>query len=634
MKDGFIRVMTRSPQVRVADVKYNTAQTLLAIDEAVAEQAALLVLPELGISAYSCGDLFLQQSLLDASLSAAKQVAEYTEGKNLAVCFSLPLQKEGALYTVAAVAANGKLLGFVPKSYLPNYGEFYEARAFVPAPDENSTVDFFGQQVPFGSKLLFRCRQLPAFTLGVEICEDMFVACPPSSLHCMAGATVIANLSASSETLGKAQLRRSYATVQGARGKCAYVYVSSGMSESTTSSVCGAHNLIAEGGYILTESAPLGVGKAVADIDVQSLLHSRRRVAHTRDFAEGYDMVEFDLQSVFYEKLRRPIAMRPFVNDDPAHLAENCSTAFGVQSHGLAQRLQKTGIKKVVMGISGGLDSTLALLVAVNTMDMLGRSRKDVIAATIPCFGTSQRTKSNAEKMCELLGVDLRVIDISETVAKHLADIGHDGVTPDTTFENAQARERTQVLMDISNMENGLVLGTGDLSEGALGWCTYNGDHISMYSVNGDMPKTFIRAVVKHIADSWNDEALREVLYDVVATPISPELTPPKDGEIAQKTEDIVGPYDAHDFFIYHFVRNGYSPKKILRLANQAFEGIYTPDQLKGWLRTFIRRFFTSQFKRNCVPDCPKIGSVDLSPYSWRMVSDASSALFLAELDD
>ena len=634
MNNGFIRVMTRSPQVRVADVKFNTEQTLLAIDEAVAEQAALLVLPELGISSYSCGDLFLQNTILNASLQAAKTVAEYTAGKNLVVCFSLPLQKDGSLYTVAAVAANGELLGFVPKSYLPNYAEYYEARVFVPAPADNSTVDFFGTEVPFGPRLVFSCRNMPAFTLGVDICEDMFVACPPSSGHCLAGATVIANLSASSEVLGKAQLRRAYATVQGARGKCAYVYCSAGMSESTTNSVCGAHNLIAEAGYILTESLPLGAGKAVADLDVESLLHSRRRVAHTRDYVEGYHTVYFDLEPVHYDRLRRPIAKRPFVNDDPVLLAEQCSTAFGVQTHGLAQRLQKTGIKKVVMGISGGLDSTLALLVAVNAMDMLGRSRKDVVAATIPCFGTSKRTKSNAEKMCELLGVDLRVIDISETVKRHLADIGHDGVTPDVTFENAQARERTQVLMDISNMENGLVLGTGDLSEGALGWCTFNGDHISMYSVNGDMPKTFIRAVVKHIADTWGDEALRDVLYDVVATPISPELTPAVNGEIAQKTEDIVGPYDAHDFFIYHFIRNGSGPKKILRVAEQAFEGVYTPEQLKGWLRTFFRRFFNSQFKRNCVPDCPKIGSVDLSPYSWRMTSDASSAAFLAELED
>ncbi len=635
MNDGFVRVMALTPDVRVADTAYNLEAVKAAIDTAAEKGAALLVLPELCLTSTGCGDLLLQGLLLDNAEKAAAEAAAYTLGKDVAVCFSFPVRKDGALYDAAALAAGGKILGVVPKTYVADHSGAFGSRYFLPAQDENSTVEICGEEYPFGSRLLFRCEEQPLLTIGIEIGEDMAAACTPGTLHGLAGATVIACPDAAEALIGRADWTRGRVLDAAASGNLAFVYCSSGAGESTGTGVCGSHCIIAEGNHVLDEALPFGCGCAVADIDVETLDRARRKTAGVRDTAEGYDTVWFSLGLPEGGEILRHISKTPFVNEDENKAREAFRLALEIQARGLATRLDRVGIKKVVLGVSGGLDSTMALLAAVKCYDLTGRDRKDIVAITMPCFGTSDRTKSNAQKMSELLGTDFRTIDISGAVARHLSDIGHDGETADVTFENAQARERTQVLMDISNMENGLVLGTGDLSESALGWCTFNGDHISMYNVDCDMPKTFIRSCVYYYADECGDEALKAVLRDVVDTPVSPELKPAVNGEIAQKTEDILGPYEAHDFFLYHFVRNGSGPRKILRLAKQAFRGVYTDEDLEAWLRKFLWKFFSSQFKRNCVPDGPRVGTVDLSPRGgWRMVSDVSAASFVAELDE
>ena len=636
MKYGFIKVAAASPALRVADCRYNAEQSVAAMQRAAAAGVRLLVLPELGLTGYTCGDLLLQPVLQQGALHALQTLLAVSAGLPMTTVAGLPLEVEGKLYNCAAVLHGGKILGVVPKTNLPNYGEFYEARWFTPAPAEAKAISLMGQQVPFGTDLLFCCRELPEYKLAVEICEDLWVALPPSTRHAMAGATVIANCSASDETIGKAEYRRELITGQSARLMAGYLYADAGRGESTTDMVFAGHNLIAENGRLLAETALFTNEMIVTEIDVRRLTAERRRTNTWRAAdSAGYTIIPFSLPAEV-TTLTRLIDPHPFVPADSAERKQRCEAILTMQAEGLRRRLEHIGCPCAVLGISGGLDSTLALLVAVRALDLLGRPRTDMIAVTMPGFGTTHRTRSNAELLCEKLGVTLRTVSIAAAVRQHFKDIGHDESVTDTTYENAQARERTQVLMDIANQENGIVVGTGDLSELALGWATYNGDHMSMYGVNGSIPKTLVRYLVRHAAETCGDEALAAVLYDILDTPVSPELLPADEGgRIAQKTEDLVGPYELHDFFLYHFIRYGCPPQKLLYLAENAFAGRYDRAVILKWLRTFCRRFFQQQFKRSCLPDGPKVGSVTLSPRGdWRMPSDASAALWLREIDE
>ena len=636
MKYGFIKVAAASPALRVADCRYNAEQSVAAMRRAAAAGVRLLVLPELGLTGYTCGDLLLQPVLQQGALHALQTLLAVSAGLPMTTVAGLPLEVDGKLYNCAAVLHGGKILGVVPKTNLPNYGEFYEARWFTPAPAEAKAISLLGQQVPFGTDLLFCCRELPEYKLAVEICEDLWVALPPSTRHAMAGATVIANCSASDETIGKAEYRRELITGQSARLMAGYLYADAGRGESTTDMVFAGHDLIAENGRLLAETALFTNEMIVTEIDVHRLTAERRRT-NTWQAADsaGYTIIPFSLPAEV-TTLTRLIDPHPFVPADSAERKQRCEAILTMQAEGLRRRLEHIGCPCAVLGISGGLDSTLALLVAVRALDLLGRPRTDMIAVTMPGFGTTHRTRSNAELLCEKLGVTLRTVSIAAAVRQHFRDIGHDESVTDTTYENAQARERTQVLMDIANQENGIVVGTGDLSELALGWATYNGDHMSMYGVNGSIPKTLVRYLVRHAAETCGDEALAAVLYDILDTPVSPELLPADEGgRIAQKTEDLVGPYELHDFFLYHFIRYGCPPQKLLYLAENAFAGRYDRAVILKWLRTFCRRFFQQQFKRSCLPDGPKVGSVTLSPRGdWRMPSDASAALWLREIDE
>ena len=636
MKYGFIKVAAASPALRVADCRYNAEQSVAAMQRAAAAGVRLLVLPELGLTGYTCGDLLLQPVLQQGALHALQTLLAVSAGLPMTTVAGLPLEVEGKLYNCAAVLHGGKILGVVPKTNLPNYGEFYEARWFTPAPAEAKAISLLGQQVPFGTDLLFCCRELPEYKLAVEICEDLWVALPPSTRHAMAGATVIANCSASDETIGKAEYRRELITGQSARLMAGYLYADAGRGESTTDMVFAGHDLIAENGRLLAETALFTNEMIVTEIDVHRLTAERRRTNTWRAAdSAGYTIIAFSLPAEV-TTLTRLIDPHPFVPADSAERKQRCEAILTMQAEGLRRRLEHIGCPCAVLGISGGLDSTLALLVAVRALDLLGRPRTDMIAVTMPGFGTTHRTRSNAELLCEKLGVTLRTVSIAAAVRQHFKDIGHDESVTDTTYENAQARERTQVLMDIANQENGIVVGTGDLSELALGWATYNGDHMSMYGVNGSIPKTLVRYLVRHAAETCGDEALAAVLYDILDTPVSPELLPADEGgRIAQKTEDLVGPYELHDFFLYHFIRYGCPPQKLLYLAENAFAGRYDRAVILKWLRTFCRRFFQQQFKRSCLPDGPKVGSVTLSPRGdWRMPSDASAALWLREIDE
>ena len=581
MKDGFLKAAAFSPALRVADCTYNAQQVLAQLQAAAQRGVKLAVFPEFCLTGYTCGDLFLQRTLQQGALDALEWLLAQTRTLDTVALVGLPLLVHGKLYNCAAVLCRGQLLGIVPKTYLPNYGEFYEKRQFTPGSTEVQTVTVCGQQVLFGTSLLFRCRQMPSFVLGVELCEDLWSALPPSTFHALAGATVIANLSASDETVGKAEYRRALVANQSARLLCGYLYASAGHGESTTDMVFAGHDLIAEDGSILAETAP-------------------------------------------------------FVPGDPQRRAARCELILKMQADGLAKRLEHARAKTAVIGISGGLDSCLALLVAVRAMKQLHRRAADVLAVTMPCFGTTKRTRSNAEILCGELGVSFQEIRIANTVRSHFADIGQDEKVLDVTFENGQARVRTLELMDLANRTGGLVVGTGDLSELALGWATYNGDHMSMYGVNAGVPKTLVRYLVQYEAETAATAALHDVLLDILATPVSPELLPAKDGEIAQITEDLVGPYELHDFYLYYVLRCGFGPAKIYRLAKAAFAGRaeYTDAVLYKWLRNFYWRFFAQQFKRSCLPDGPKVGSVTLSPRGdWRMPSDACATLWLAELE-
>ena len=635
MKDGFLKAAAFSPALRVADCTYNAQQILAQLQSAAARGVKLAVFPEFCLTGYTCGDLFLQHTLQQGALNALQTILDGTHSLDTLVLVGLPLLVRGKLYNCAAVLCRGRILGLVPKTYLPNYGEFYEKRQFTPGSTEVETIQVCGQQVPFGTSLLFRCRQMPSFVLGVELCEDLWSALPPSTFHALAGATVIANLSASDETVGKAEYRRALVSNQSARLLCAYLYASAGHGESTQDMVFAGHDLIAENGALLAETAPFASGAAETEIDCQHLEAERARNTSFELSCEGYHTVEFDLEPVETE-LTRWIDPAPFVPGDPQRRAQRCELILKMQADGLAKRLEHTHAKTAVIGISGGLDSCLALLVAVRAMKQLGRPAWDVLAVTMPCFGTTHRTRSNAEILCDELQVSFQEIQIANTVRSHFADIGQDENVLDVTFENGQARVRTLELMDLANRTGGFVVGTGDLSELALGWATYNGDHMSMYGVNAGVPKTLVRHLVQYEADIAPTAPLREVLLDILDTPVSPELLPAKDGQIAQKTEDLVGPYELHDFYLYHVMRNGYSPAKIFRMAKAAFAGRPEyPDQvLYKWLRNFYWRFFAQQFKRSCLPDGPKVGSITLSPRGdWRMPSDACVALWLAELE-
>ncbi len=634
MKDGLIRVACASPELRVADCRYNGSEMIRSLQNAAEAGEKLLVFPELSITGYTCGDLFGQQVLLHGAEEELSRLLHASIGIETLVVAGLPVRCGAKLYNCAAVLQNGVLLGVVPKKNLPTYGEFYEGRNFTPAFSENREITLCGQTAAFGSRLLFCCRELPELVLGVEICEDLWVPAPPSVGHALAGATVIVNPSASDELAGKPAYRRSLIQNQSARLLCAYLYADAGRGESTTDLVFSGHSLIAENGTILNES-PLFSGETVeTEIDVARLLHERRRMGTfpaTQD--DGYARIPFSL-TITETTLTRPVLPHPFVPDGERQRTERCEEILSIQAHGLRKRLEHSQAKTAVLGLSGGLDSTLALLVCTRAMALLGRPASDIIALTMPCFGTTARTRSNAEHLAERMGVTLRTIDIAAAVKQHFLDLGHDLGDYNVVFENSQARERTQLLMDVANQTGGLVIGTGDLSELALGWATYNGDHMSMYGVNASIPKTLIRHLVAYEADRTADLALAEVLRDVLDTPVSPELLPPKDGEIAQKTEGLVGPYDLHDFFLYYAVRWGFAPAKILRLAERAFDGRFDRATILHWMRTFYRRFFSQQFKRSCLPDGPKVGSVTLSPRGdWRMPSDASAALWLAEVD-
>ena len=633
MRDGFITVACGTPKLRLADCDYNAEQTFTLMRKAEKAGAKVLVLPELGLTGYTCGDLFYQDALLRGAEQALATVLEATRNLEVVTAVGLPLRVNNKLYNCAAIIQKGTVLGVVPKTHLPNYSEFYEKRQFAAAPEENGTVTLFGKSVPFGNKLVFRCSTMPDLALGFEICEDMWAPCSPAVDLAAAGATVVGNLSASNDIIGKDSYRRQLVTMQSAKLVCGYVYTSCGEGESSSDVVFGAHQMIAENGTLLAERRFDG-GLLVSEVDVQKLCYERRRT-QMFDQAPAVWEVPFAL-TVSPTKLTRYVAPQPFVPEGKEDRDARCREILLIASLGLKQRLEHTGAKTAVVGLSGGLDSTLAVLITGLAMKMLDRPMTDIVAVTMPCFGTTDRTRNNAVILAEQMGATLRTVDISNSVRSHFKDIGHDMEDHSVTFENGQARERTQVLMDIANQSGGIVIGTGDLSELALGWCTYNGDHMSMYAVNCSIPKTLVRHLVGYLArdNAKKDEALHDVLEDILDTPVSPELLPAVQGQISQKTEDLVGPYELHDFFLYYMLRWGFSPRKVYRLAVYALGGKYSREVILKWLKTFYCRFFSQQFKRNCVPDGPKVGSVALSPRGdWRMPSDAKMNLWQAELE-
>ncbi len=647
---GYVRVGVISPELRVADVDFNVGAIVAALRAAASQGCRLALFPELCVTGYSCGDLFYQAALLSRAEAALGVLADATLDSGCAAVVGLPLPVDGKLYNCAALLAGGRLHGVVPKTYLPTTNEFYEERWFTPGPlasAQHIHVAGFDQAVPFGVDLLFAAVGFPGLTIGVEICEDLWAVQPPSGEQALAGATLLLNLSASNELLAKVEYRRELVRQQSARCLAAYCYAGAGPGESTTDTVWAGHSLIAENGALLaeTERFRFDTQMAVADVDVQRLVHERLRNSTFSASRAGrpFRRISFDLPGETNGVAERPegpslirpqLSRTPFVPADPQRRAASCREIFAIQAVGLAKRLRHTGLQRVTIGVSGGLDSTLALLVTARAFDLLGLPRAGIVAITMPGFGTTQRTKNNAVLLAEALGVTLRTIPIDAAVRQHFADIGHDENLHDVVYENAQARERTQILMDVANQIGGLVVGTGDLSELALGWLTYSGDHMSMYHVNAGVPKTLVRYLIDWVADeAWSGPAAI-VLRDIIATPITPELLPlAADGALAQKTEDAIGPYELHDFFLYQVARQQFSPAKVLVLARQAFAGSYSDAEILRWLEVFYRRFFSQQFKRSAMPDGPKVGSVALSPRGdWRMPSDASAAVWLHEL--
>lgn len=666
MKQGFIKVGAGTPRVKVADCEHNATEIIKLAGEMAAEGAKVIVMPELCITAYTCGDLFWQETLLEEARRQLLRIARETEKLDTLLFVGLPLEYKGKLYNVAAGINRGEILGIVPKIHLPNYNEFYESRYFTSGegvddmvilrpevfqnmdyddePDEEEPDEEEGGglncEVQISGSMLFTCPQMPNLKIGVEICEDLWTPNPPSVEHAYHGANLIVNLSASDEVVGKDAYRRTLVSSQSARLICGYIYASAGEGESTQDVVYGGHNLIGENGTILAESRRFRNEAVYGDIDIQRLVSQRRRMttyhlASDKEECDGrfYNQMDFRLK-IEETKLSRKFSSRPFVPADKEDREKRCDEILNIQAMGLKTRLAHIGGKGAVIGLSGGLDSTLALLVTVRAFDMLGLPRANILAVTMPCFGTTDRTYNNACILSERLGVTLREINIREAVSLHFRDIGHDPENHDVTYENSQARERTQILMDIANQSGGIVIGTGDLSELALGWATYNGDHMSMYGVNCSVPKTLVRHLVQYYADTCGDEQLQGALLDVLDTPVSPELLPPKDGVISQKTEDLVGPYELHDFFLYYMLRWTFSPGKIFRIAKEAFRGEYEEETILKWLKVFYQRFFAQQFKRSCLPDGPKVGTVAVSPRGdLRMPSDACRTLWMKEID-
>ena len=653
MKDGFIKVAACTPEIQVADVDFNVDKIISQLEKCREEGVKVAVFPELCITGYTCQDLFFQNALLDKAMEGVVKIAKTTADSDMLVAVGVPVRANGKLYNCAAVIQDGEVRAFVPKTHLPNYNEFYETRHFAPYRGECAAIDLreYGQLefIPPMEQTVFVCEEIPELVVGFELCEDLWVADPVSNYLAKAGATLICNLSASDEVIGKDSYRRQLVSNQSARLVAGYIYCSAGDGESTQDMVFSGHNIIAENGSILAESRLFENGITISEIDFKKLAFERRKISTYPASAEwdysSKDSGFLDKDNISRERfslemgetaLTRKFAKTPFIPSNQAERNERCHLILQMQSHGLMKRIAHTHSKTVVIGISGGLDSTLALLVCVMAMDLLKRPHTDIVAVTMPCFGTTKRTRSNAEILCDALGVTFREVDISKAVLQHFEDIGHDYNDHSVVFENGQARERTKVLMNIANQVSGMVVGTGDLSELALGWATYNGDHMSMYGVNASIPKTLVRHIVQYYGDTCTSDTLRNVLYDILDTPVSPELLPTDESgtEMTQKTEDLVGPYELHDFFLYYGIRWGFEPSKVKRLAKYAFEGDYPDEVIDKWLKTFYRRFFSQQFKRSCLPDGAKIGSVTLSPRGdWRMPSDAVAKLWLEDID-
>ena len=635
MKFGFFKTAAASCDVKVGDCHFNRNSILSAISRANAEGAELLVLPELCITGYTCGDLFAQSALLNSALKTLAYIKEVSLTVNMIIAVGLPLETDCKLYNCAAVIYKGSVLGIIPKTYLPNYNEFYEKRWFTPAPSNTKYIDILGQSVPFGTKLLFKARDYEHIVIGCEICEDVWAPVPPSCSHALAGATIIANLSAGNEITGKAAYRKSLVQNQSARLIAGYIYACAGEGESTTDVVFSGHNLICENGIVLAESRRFENEIIFADIDADRLVSERRKNTTFTADTDDYTVISFDFVPN-NAAVKRFVDPHPFVPSNDEERESRCREIMDIQALGLKKRLVHVGAKNVVIGISGGLDSTLALIITARAFELAGLDKKGIITVTMPCFGTTERTHSNAVTLCNALGTTFMEVNIAPAVERHFADIGQNPDTHDLTYENCQARERTQVLMDLAGKYNGFVIGTGDLSELALGWATYNGDHMSMYGVNCSIPKTLVKYLIKYTADYTDNAVLKEVLLDVLDTPVSPELLPPdENGNIAQITEDVVGPYELHDFFLYNMMRQAFPPEKIFFLAKMAFKDKYDNATLLKWLRNFYWRFFSQQFKRSCIPDGPKVGSVSLSPRGdWRMPSDASAADFIKRIEN
>ncbi len=638
MEQGFIRVAAATPGIAVADPAHNRNQIEALCREAAARQVKVLVFPELCLTGYTCGDLFLQDSLLEAAREELAVLADHTKDLDLLVFVGLPWMRDGQLYNVTAAVKDGQILGLMPKTAVPNYSEFYEARHFhpgnrVPVMEPVRMAGGILDYVPMGTDILFSCVNMEGLVIGAEICEDLWIPVPPSCRHALAGATLIVNSSASDETTGKDVYRKELLGNQSARLVCGYIYADAGEGESTTDLVFAGHNLIYENGTLLKGAKRFTTGLICADLDLERLRNERRRMTTFGPMDDqGYRKVAFHIGKTPLS-LERAVDPAPFVPGNRADRDRRCEEILSIQAMGLKKRLAHTGCRSAVVGISGGLDSTLALLVTARAFDLQGEAREKITAVTMPCFGTTDRTYTNACELTKILGAELMEVDIKEAVSLHFRDIGQDPDDHSVTYENSQARERTQVLMDIANKRGGLVIGTGDMSELALGWATYNGDHMSMYGVNASVPKTLVRHLVRYYADTCGDEKLSGILRDILDTPVSPELLPPEDGKISQKTEDIVGPYELHDFFLYYILRFGYRPAKIFRLARKAFDGIYDEETILKWLETFYRRFFSQQFKRSCLPDGPKVGSVAVSPRGdLRMPSDACARIWLEEV--
>ena len=633
MKYGFVKVCAAVPDIKVADCVFNAQQIILNIEKAYDERAKVCVFPELCVTGYTCGDLFLQDSLLNGARTAISEIAAATQDMDIISIVGAPIQVGQALYNCAVILYCGSILAIVPKKNLPNYGEFYEKRHFVAGNSDVREIEFENETVPFGINIIIKDKTVQNFALAVEVCEDLWTVNPPSNEHALAGATVIANLSASNELVGKVRFRKDLVTMQSAKLVSGYIYSTAGFGESTTDMVYGGGCMICEGGKLLAEGNHFENGRIFTEIDVDKLVFERRRTGNFIPSTKSeYYIVEtnFDFEET---RLSREFKKMPFVPGNEKNHNLCMEEVLSIQANGLKKRLIHTGAKTAVIGISGGLDSTLALLVTARAFDLAGLDRKNIVAVTMPCFGTTERTYNNAVALSEVIGADFREINIKDAVLQHFKDIGHDENVFDVTFENSQARERTQVLMDIANKNGGIVIGTGDMSELALGWATYNGDHMSMYGVNAGVPKTLIRFLVEYEAARIESDVLKKTLEDILNTPVSPELLPPENGEIAQKTEQFVGPYLLHDFFLYYMMRFAFSPSKIYHIAKIAFKNEFSSDEILKWMKVFYRRFFSQQFKRSCIPDGPKVGSVSLSPRGdLRMPSDACAVVWLEDL--